>query len=116
MEMHQIRYFLALCSEKNFTRAAQRCAVSQPSLTNAINRLEREIGGKLFNRGRRNSCMTELATALRPHLEMIEQSVRRAQAAAERMRPLPLKKMPDAAPSLRVNGNVRIHRAASPFD
>src|SRR5262245_31012171 len=36
MQMHQIRYFLALCEERNFTRAARRCGVSQPSLTNAI--------------------------------------------------------------------------------
>src|SRR5262245_51098697 len=55
MQMHQIRYFLALCEERNFTRAARRCGVSQPSLTNAIIGLERKclredhIGG----RGRR---------------------------------------------------------------
>ena len=30
--MNQIRYFLALCEERNFTRAAKRCGVSQPSL------------------------------------------------------------------------------------
>src|SRR5262245_20974853 len=36
MQMHQIRYFLALCEERSFTRAAKRCGVSQPSLTNAI--------------------------------------------------------------------------------
>jgi hypothetical protein len=33
MEMHQVRYFLALCEELNFARAAGRCGVSQPSLT-----------------------------------------------------------------------------------
>ncbi len=36
MEMHQIRYFLAVCDELNFTRAAERCNVAQPSLTRAI--------------------------------------------------------------------------------
>ena len=36
MEMHQVRYFLALCEELNFTRAAERCHVAQPSLTRAI--------------------------------------------------------------------------------
>ena len=50
MQMHQIRYFLALCEERNFTRAARRCGVSQPSLTNAIIGLERELGGALFQR------------------------------------------------------------------
>ena len=33
MQMHQVRYFLALCEELNFTRSARRCGVSQPSLT-----------------------------------------------------------------------------------
>ena len=50
MEMHQIRYFLALCDELNFTRAARRCGVTQPSLTNAIRALERELGGAVFQR------------------------------------------------------------------
>jgi DNA-binding transcriptional LysR family regulator len=50
MQMQQIRYFLALCEERNFTRAARRCGVSQPSLTNAIIGLERELGGALFQR------------------------------------------------------------------
>ena len=83
MEMHQIRYFLALCAEKNFTRAARRCEVSQPSLTNAINRLETELGGRLFHRGRRHSRLTKLAAALQPHFEMIDQCARRARGVAD---------------------------------
>jgi Bacterial regulatory helix-turn-helix protein, lysR family len=47
MELHQIRYFLALCEELNFTRAAERCDVAQSSLTRAIKTLERELGGPL---------------------------------------------------------------------
>jgi Bacterial regulatory helix-turn-helix protein, lysR family len=70
MEMNQIRYFLALCKEKNFTRAAGRCGVSQPSLTTAIKKLEREFGGTLFDRGRRNE-LTELGILVRPFLERI---------------------------------------------
>jgi hypothetical protein len=35
MEMHQVRYFLAVADELNFTRAAERCHVAQPSLTRA---------------------------------------------------------------------------------
>jgi LysR family transcriptional regulator, hydrogen peroxide-inducible genes activator len=41
--MHQVRYFVALCKELNFTRAARRCGISQPSLTTAIRALEREL-------------------------------------------------------------------------
>jgi len=36
MEMHQVRYFLAVAETLNFTRAAQHCNVSQPALTRAI--------------------------------------------------------------------------------
>jgi DNA-binding transcriptional LysR family regulator len=36
-----------LCSERNFTKAARRCGVSQPSLSNGIKALESELGGQL---------------------------------------------------------------------
>ena len=42
MEMHQVRYFLAVSETLNFTRAAEQCGVAQPSLTKAIKRLEEE--------------------------------------------------------------------------
>jgi DNA-binding transcriptional LysR family regulator len=75
MEMHQIRYFLAVCSERNFTRAARLCHVSQPSLTRAIKLLESEFGGLLFRRERANSHLTELGEIVRPHLQQVcEQS------------------------------------------
>jgi DNA-binding transcriptional LysR family regulator len=68
MEMHQVRYFLAICSERNFTRAARMCHVSQPSLTRAIKLLEAEFGGMLFLREHANSRLTELGEIVRPHL------------------------------------------------
>ena len=40
MEMHQVRYFLAVARTRNFTRAAEECNVTQPSLTRAIKQLE----------------------------------------------------------------------------
>jgi LysR family transcriptional regulator, hydrogen peroxide-inducible genes activator len=75
MEMHQIRYFLAVCSERNFTRAAKLCHVSQPSLTRAIKLLEAELGGFLFRREHPHSHVTELGEIVRPHLQQVwEQS------------------------------------------
>ena len=52
MEMHQVRYFLAVARVLNFTRAADECNVTQPSLTRAIKQLEAELGGDLFRRER----------------------------------------------------------------
>ena len=51
MEIHQIRYFLAVCDKGTFTRAAQAVYVSQPSMTQAINKLEEELGGELYYKG-----------------------------------------------------------------
>ena len=81
MQMHQIRYFLALCEERSFTLAARRSGVSQPSLTNAIGALERELGGTLFQR-RPVIALTALGHAIRPHLQQIAQAADQAREAA----------------------------------
>ena len=73
MELAQIRYFVTLCSERNFTRAARRCGVSQPSLSNGIKALERELGGKLFDRS--DMSLTPLGKSLRLHFESAVASV-----------------------------------------
>src|SRR5882672_1354348 len=84
MRMHQVRYFRAMCEELNFTRAAARCNVSQPSLTRAISNLEKEFGGLLFNRERSNTHLTELARVVKPYLDLIyEQSVQALERARE---------------------------------
>lgn len=69
MEMHQIRYFLATARVLNFTRAADDCNVSQPSLTRAIQKLEDEFGGELFRRERSRTHLTDLGRQMLPHLE-----------------------------------------------
>jgi LysR family transcriptional regulator, hydrogen peroxide-inducible genes activator len=71
--MHQIRYFLALCEELSFTRAAKRSGVSQPSLTNAIGTLEEELGGALFSR-RPLVALTALGHAVHPYLARIAEN------------------------------------------
>jgi DNA-binding transcriptional LysR family regulator len=69
--MHEVRYFLAVCDTLNFTRAAERCNVSQPSLTRAIQKLEAELGGLLFRRERAATHLTDLGQLVRPQLEQI---------------------------------------------
>jgi DNA-binding MarR family transcriptional regulator len=44
LQVSQIKYFLALCDNRSFSRAAKACGVSQPSLSNAIKRLENTLG------------------------------------------------------------------------
>jgi|BarGraIncu00222A_1022003.scaffolds.fasta_scaffold135935_1 Transcriptional regulator len=85
MQMNQIRYFLALCEERNFTRAAKRCGVSQPSLTNAIKRLEQTLGGPLFHRDCRSIELTELGRVVKPYLRQLNQSAYEAKRKAAKV-------------------------------
>jgi len=71
MQLHQTRYFVAVCNGLNFTRAAKRCNVSQPSLTRAIQMLEKEFGGHLFDRKRSSIELTDLGKLVRPYLEEV---------------------------------------------
>jgi len=82
MEMHQVRYFLAVCEELNFTRAAEKCNVAQPSLTRAIKLLEEELGGALFHRERANTHLSELGRMVRPYLEQVYAQAREAKQTA----------------------------------
>ena len=82
MEMHQIRYFLTLCEELNFTRAAEKCHVAQPALTRAIKLLEEEFGGLLFHRERARTHLSELGQAVRPYLEEVQRQSQQAKNLA----------------------------------
>ncbi len=83
MEMHQVRYFLAVCELLNFTRAAERCNVSQPALTRAVKKLEEELGGPLFRRERKHTHLTELGRMMKPHLEQSLAGTMAAMATAQ---------------------------------
>ena len=74
MDFNQVKYFLAVSETLNFTRAAERCHVTQPALTQSIKRLEAELGGKLIHRDGRNTELTTLGHSLRSHFEQIDQT------------------------------------------
>jgi DNA-binding transcriptional LysR family regulator len=82
MEMHQVRYFLAVARALNFTRAAEECNVAQPSLTRAIRQLEGELGGDLFRRERPQAQMTELGQRMLPLLKQCYDSAVSARSLA----------------------------------
>ncbi len=83
MEIHQIRYFLALSETLNFTRAAAECNVAQPSLTRAIKKLEQELGGDLFRRERARTHLTELGRHMLPIMQQTLNSVQNIKSLAE---------------------------------
>lgn len=83
MEFHQVRYFLAVCETLNFTRAAEDCHVSQPSLSRAIKQLEAELGGELFRRERALTHITDLGQAVLPALRQCYDSTAAARSLAK---------------------------------
>ncbi|WP_280495048.1 LysR family transcriptional regulator [Nocardia farcinica] len=78
MELRQLRYFVTVAEEGNFTRAAARLHLAQPGLSAQIRSLERELGHPLLDRGGRSVTLTEVGAAVLPH-------ARAALAAAERI-------------------------------
>ena len=70
MQLQKIRYFLVLCDELNFTRAAKRCAISQPSLTASIRSFEKICGGELFLR-KPSVRLSPLGKSVHSHCEKI---------------------------------------------
>ena len=86
MEMHQVRYFLAVARTLNFTRAADECNVAQPSLTRAIKQLEAELGGDLFRRERPAAQVTELGQRMHPLLKQCYEAAIDARSLASAFR------------------------------
>src|SRR3712207_2550034 len=84
MDLHHIRYFLAVCETLNFTRAAERCNVTQPALSRAIQQLEDEIGGLLFRRERNLTHLTDLGALLKPRFQGIMDDVTKVREDARR--------------------------------
>lgn len=85
MELYQIRYFVAVCETLSFARAAERCGVSSPSLTRAVQRLEQELGGLLIRREGRLTHLTELGQRVRPMLEEVLARAEGVKAVADQL-------------------------------
>ena len=102
MEMHQVRYFLAVAETLNFTRAAEVCHVAQPSLSRAIGKLEEELGADLFRRERNRTHLTELGRQMLPVLRQVFESAEAAKMLASNLQRL------DRAP-LRIGLSHTIH-------
>ena len=85
MEMNQLRYVVAVARTGNFTRAAEQCRVSQPSLSQQIQKLEDELGERLFDRMKRQTKLTPYGEAFLPRavriLEETELAMREASEA-----------------------------------
>lgn len=86
MELHQLRYFVAIAEEGSFTRAAERCDVSQPALSQQIGKLEQELGRPLFDRAGRKITLTEVGLTLLEEARGVLEALDRAQERMRQMR------------------------------
>src|SRR5437879_6531027 len=79
MNLAFVRYFLAVAETGSFTEAAERCHVTQPTLSAGIARLEEEVGARLIDRGRR-SGLSAAGQRLLPHARAMVEAWRLARA------------------------------------
>lgn len=82
MEMHQLRYMVALARTGNFSRASEQCHVAQPSLSQQIQKLEQELGERLFDRLRSQVRLTPHGAAFLPRALRILEEVDAAKREA----------------------------------
>ncbi|XAH24402.1 LysR family transcriptional regulator [Xylophilus sp. GW821-FHT01B05] len=86
METRHMRYLVAVADSGSLTQAAERLGVAQPALTQSLNRLEAELGVRLFERSRRGAALTDAGRAViddvRASLALAESATLRAQAIA----------------------------------
>ncbi|PZT72265.1 MULTISPECIES: LysR family transcriptional regulator [unclassified Streptomyces] len=80
MELQQLRYVIAVAETNSFTRAAERCLVVQSALSHQIARLERELGGRLFERTTRRVRLTPAGEAFLPAARQCLEAAERAAA------------------------------------
>lgn len=105
MELHQLRYVAAVARTGNFSRAAEQCHVSQPSLSQQILKLEEELGERLFDRTRRAAKLTAAGGNFLPRairvLEEVDAAQREAKEASDLLRgTVTLGVLPTIAPYL----------------
>jgi LysR family hydrogen peroxide-inducible transcriptional activator len=81
MEFHQLRYVCAIADTGSFSRAAERCHVAQPSLSQQVLKLEEDLGTKLFDRLGRSVRLSEAGRAFLPHARSILSEMERARSS-----------------------------------
>ncbi|WP_270172464.1 LysR family transcriptional regulator [Paenibacillus sp. SYP-B4298] len=86
MEIRQLRYFMAVCEEMHFTKAADKIGISQPTLSQQIRALEDELNIPLFDRLGKRIALTEAGKLLLHYSTQIERNLQNAQEAIAELR------------------------------
>lgn len=86
MELRQLEYFMALCEELHFTKAAEKIGISQPTLSLQIRAIEQEVGTPLFDRIGKRIALTEAGSILLKHCRKVFQNLENAAYEIEELR------------------------------
>ena len=85
MQIHQLEYFLAVATQRHFTRAAEELHVAQPSVSQQVRKLEDELGVRLFHRSKRGVDLTPAGEALLPWARQVLADVDQARAEVQEL-------------------------------
>ena len=88
MELAELRVFLTVATERSFSRAAAKLYRTQPAVSQAIRRLEDEVGERLFDRSSKNGTLTEAGRVLREYAERLQRLAEEAQLSVRALRDL----------------------------
>lgn len=85
MQLQDLNAFIAVATDRSFSKAAKRLHRTQPAISQAIRRLEDELGDKLFDRTSRNGALTEAGMLLREHASRLLRLAAEAEAAVREL-------------------------------
>jgi len=93
MELRQLEYFMVVCKELHFTKAAEKLNIAQPTLSQQIKSLEDQVGIPLFDRIGKKIALTEAGKILLAHTRRIFHEMEQAQAALRDLNGLQIGKL-----------------------
>lgn len=88
MDLAELRVFLTVAAERSFSRAAAKLHRTQPAVSQAIRRLEDELGERLFDRSSKDGTLTEAGRVLREYAERLQRLSEEAQVSVRELRDL----------------------------
>lgn len=86
MELHSLRVFLSVANEKSFSRAAEKMLRTQPAISLAIQRLEKELGEKLIDRSAKDLLLTDAGRIVLDYARRFENLERELEIALTELR------------------------------
>lgn len=85
MHLQDLNVFVTVATERSFSKAAKKLHRTQPAVSQAIHRLEEELGDRLFDRSSRNGALTEAGVLLREHAVRLLRMSAEAEAAVREL-------------------------------